>query len=217
MIVGITGGTGCGKTTLLDVIREQGGLVLDCDAIYHHLLATDASLLAAIENRFPATVEDGVLQRKKLGAIVFSNEKALEDLNNITHTAIKNEVLRQLESKPKLAAIDAIALFESGLSDLCDVTVAVTAPEEVRVQRLMARDAISREYAQNRIRAQHKGHWFREHCDYVLENMDTKVHFHKICLAFLKELGIIDPSASGHLSVTAQQKEMFSNDHRRTP
>ena len=110
MIIGITGGTGCGKTTLLKVIAEKGGLILDCDAIYHQLLATDESLLHAIGSRFPGTVENGQLQRKKLGAIVFSNEKALLDLNRITHSAIKKEILHQLESHPKLAAIDAIAL-----------------------------------------------------------------------------------------------------------
>ena len=76
MILGITGPTGSGKTTLLNVIRGFGGTVLDCDAIYHHLLATDPALLRAIENRFPGVVEDGVLQRKKLGALVFSDPAA---------------------------------------------------------------------------------------------------------------------------------------------
>ena len=67
MIIGITGGTGCGKTTLLNLIRQQGGLVLDCDAIYHQLLREDPRLLEAIARRFPGTVKDGVLQRKELG------------------------------------------------------------------------------------------------------------------------------------------------------
>ena len=114
MILGITGGTGCGKTTLLNVLRDLGGLVLDCDAIYHELLQTDRDLLAAIEARFPGTVENGVLQRKKLGNVVFSDEKALLDLNRITHGAVKAEVLRRLAEKPSLAAIDAIGLFEEG-------------------------------------------------------------------------------------------------------
>ena len=139
MILGITGGTGCGKTTLLNCIAERGGLILDCDAIYHDLLRTDPALLSAIEARFRGTVEYGVLQRKKLGNLVFSDEKALEDLNAITHGAVKAEVLRRLAGKPKLAAIDAIALFEGGLAELCDVTVAVTAPEEARIQRLTVR------------------------------------------------------------------------------
>lgn len=191
MILGITGGTGCGKTTLLNVIEGQGGLILDCDAIYHQLLQRDRGLMDAIEARFPGTVENGVLQRKKLGALVFSDENALLDLNKITHSAVKAEVLRQLESHPKLAAIDAIALFEGGLAELCDVTVAVTAPAEVRVQRLMKRDGISEDYARSRIAAQHEESWFRERCGYVLENNGTEIQFYGKCLAFLSEAGII--------------------------
>lgn len=191
MILGITGGTGCGKTTLLTAIEEAGGLVLDCDAIYHELLASDKGLLAAIEERFPGTVEQGVLLRKKLGTIVFSDGQALLDLNAITHSAVRLEILRRLEASPPLAAIDAIALFEGGLAGLCDVTVAVTAPVEDRVKRLMARDGISEDYARKRISAQHDEDWFRRRCCYVLENNDTKIHFHKKCLAFLRELGIM--------------------------
>jgi dephospho-CoA kinase len=192
MIIGITGGTGCGKTTLLDLIRDRGGMVLDCDAIYHELLRTDVSLLHAIENRFPGTVEDGQLQRKKLGAIVFRDPKALQDLNRITHSAITAEVLRRLESKPKLAAIDAIALFESGLNRLCDVTVAVTAPTEDRIKRLMARDGISKDYARNRIAAQPSNEDFSARCGYTLENSGEFHVFQSNCLAFLREIGIME-------------------------
>lgn len=192
MIIGITGGTGCGKTTLLKAIQQQGGMVLDCDAIYHDLLQTDHALLSAIESRFPGVVENGALNRKKLGSIVFSDENALLDLNRITHSAVKAAVLRQLESRPKLAAIDAIALHEGGLAELCDVTVAVTAPETIRIQRLMKRDTISESYARSRIAAQHDESWFRERCGYVLENKGSEEAFQNICLAFLRQIGIMD-------------------------
>ena len=162
MIIGITGGTGCGKTTLLNLSAEQGGMVLDCDAIYHDLLQKDTGLLQAIEDRFPGVVKNGVLDRKALGAIVFSNEAALRDLNRITHAAVKEAVLEKLSSQPSLAAIDAIGLFEGGLAELCHVTVAVTAPEDVRIARLMTRDGITEEYAKMRISAQHEDAWFRE-------------------------------------------------------
>ena len=191
MILGITGGTGCGKTTLLNVLRELGGLVLDCDAIYHELLQTDRDLLAAIEARFPGTVENGVLQRKKLGNVVFSDEKALLDLNRITHGAVKAEVLRRLAEKPSLAAIDAIGLIEGGLAELCDLTVAVTAPREARIRRLMARDGISAEYAEKRIDAQKDPSWYRENCDYILENSGTEQEFISKCLVFFHNCGIM--------------------------
>jgi len=192
MILGITGGTGCGKTTLLNHIREAGGLILDCDEIYHELLRSDRKMLSPIEARFPGTVEDGALNRKKLGAIVFADENALLDLNRITHSAVKREVLRRLESKPALAAIDAIGLFEGGLAELCDVTVAVTAPEELRIKRLMVRDGISEEYARSRIRAQKRDDWFRSRCDHVLENSGNFQLYSSKCLDFLRELGIIE-------------------------
>ena len=192
MIIGITGGSGCGKTTLLDMIRDMGGLVLDCDAIYHELLQTDQAMLDAIEARFPGTVDQGILQRKKLGAIVFAEPAALQDLNRITHVAVKQEVLRRLAAEPALAAIDAIGLFEGDLAELCHITVAVTAPTELRIQRLTARDGISEEYARSRIAAQHDAAWFAERCSYVLENNGTIDAFATKCLAFFRQIGIIE-------------------------
>ncbi len=191
MIIGITGGTGCGKTTLLHEIQMRGGLVLDCDAIYHELLRSDHEMLAAIESRFPGVVEEGMLNRKKLGAIVFADEQALLDLNAITHKAVKQEVLRRLEDRPHLAAIDAIGLFEGDLAALCDVTVAITAPTELRIQRLMQRDGITEAYARSRIAAQHEDAWFREKCHHVLENNGELDAFRAKCIAFLHHLGIM--------------------------
>ena len=191
MIIGITGGTGCGKTTLLKILEEKGFTVLDCDAIYHQLLRTDNKMLSAIETRFPGTVAEGILDRKKLGNMVFSDPAALLELNKITHTAVKAEVIRLLDSAPGFVAIDAIGLFESGLAELCDLTVAVTAPEDMRVQRLMARDSISEEYARARITAQRKPEAFASLCDHTLENDGSEEAFREKCLAFFREQGII--------------------------
>ena len=191
MIIGITGGTGCGKTTLLDIIGEKGGLVLDCDAIYHRLLQEDPALLAAIDARFPGVVEKGQLQRKTLGSMVFSDPNALADLNKITHAAVKAEVVKQLAQRPTLAAIDAIGLHEGGLAELCDITVAITAPDEARVQRLMAREGISEEYARQRISAQRSDPEFEALCQYTLSNDGDVCAFRAKCLAFLENFGIM--------------------------
>ena len=197
MIIGITGGTGSGKSTMLHLIAAHGGEIFDCDAIYHQLLQTDTSLLNAIENRFPGTVIDGALDRKKLGAIVFADENALQDLNRITHSEVKAEILRRLAEKPALAAIDAIGLFEGELDCICDITVAITAPAEDRIKRIMARDGITEEYARTRIAAQHSDDWFTQRCDYVLENNSTSQDFQGKCIAFLRKEGIIKEKPKG--------------------
>ena len=185
MILGISG-----KTTLLKVAQDLGFRVLDCDQIYHELLQTDRALLAAIEARFPGSVEEGLLQRKKLGAVVFADPEALSDLNAITHSAIRQAVEERLLPGQN-TAIDAIALFESGLGTLCDATVAVNAPTEQRLRRLMLRDGISEAYARSRINAQPTEEYFRSRCSYVLENDGDEPQFRRKCLAFFRQLGIM--------------------------
>ena len=174
-VAGITGPTGAGKTTVLHVLKGLGGCVLDADAVYHELLERDLALRSDLEERFgPLTREDGTFDRKKLGGIVFRDPAALDDLNNIAHRRVVLELERRLRRKKKegvrAAAIDAIALFESGASELCHVTLAVLAPEEVRVRRIMAREGISEEYARARIAAQKPPQWFEERCDHILRN-----------------------------------------------
>jgi len=184
-VVGITGGTGCGKTTALKALQEQGALLLDCDGIYHGLLKSDPCMLQAIEERFSGSVREGILDRKALGSRVFGDPAALEALSSITHPFVIAEAERRLTDFAlrggTLAAIDAIALFESGLSRLCTCTVAVTAPEEDRIVRLIARDGISREYAQKRIRAQHPEEYYVNHCDSVIHNSGTFEEFKNKC------------------------------------
>lgn len=180
-VIGITGGTGCGKTTLLQALQKRGALLLDADAIYHELLQNDADLLRAIGDRFPGTVENGVLQRKKLGALVFANADALCELNTITHTAILSEMDRRIrawgQNGGTLAAIDAVALIESGAAKKCRTVIGVTAPREDRIRRLMAREGVTRAYAESRIDAQKPNAWYEAHCDHVLDNSGTIEQF----------------------------------------
>ena len=96
-----------------------------------------------------------------------------------------------METAPKLVAIDAIGLFEGELASLCDVTVAITAPDALRITRLMAREGISESYAASRIAAQKPQSWFSEQCDHTLENSDKIDAFATKCVDFLRNLDII--------------------------
>ena len=175
IVIGITGPTGAGKTTVLHVLKELGGFILDADAIYHEMLENDPVLRYELEARFgPLTGEDGSFDRKKLGGIVFHDPAALAELNGIAHGRVVAELSQRLararESGVPIAAIDAIALFESGAAELCRTTLAVTARPEARVGRIMAREGISEEYARARIAAQKPDQWFEERCDPILRN-----------------------------------------------
>ena len=189
-IIGITGGTGCGKTTALLALEELGFHIIDCDALYHHLLKTDSQMLTAIDALFPGVVEDGVLQRKKLGQKVFGNAEALEQLNRTVWPYINQSVDAILQKKaPQPCAIDAIGLLESGLAAYCTHTVAITAPEDHRVARLMSREGIPEEYARLRIQAQKSNEVFAAACGMTIENhYDCAEDFQSHCKSIFQTL-----------------------------
>jgi len=189
--IGITGGTGSGKTTALNVLKGLGALVLDCDAIYHELLLNDDRLKDELNKRFADVLVDGVIDRKRLGEIVFRDPQALRDLNVITHQfvglEIKSRIDKWQEQGGTVVAIDAIALIESGRSETCDVVVGVTAPKEIRIKRIMARDNITEEEAKMRINAQQPDIFYRANCGYMIEgNFDTAEEFQEACTKFFK-------------------------------
>lgn len=185
-VFGITGGTGCGKTTALRVMEEMQVWVIDCDQVYHELLESGAELREALRNRFGGGVfrEDGQLDRKALGNVVFSDSEALADLNSITHKYINEEVNQRIkqamEDRCAAVAIDAIALIEGGLADRCDATIGIIAPTEIRIARIMDREKISKEYARLRVKAQQPDSFYRTYCDYILENSGENMEEFKI-------------------------------------
>ena len=191
-IIGITGGTGCGKTTALNELERRGALLIDCDAVYHRMLETDRPMLDEIEKYFPGAVIDGKLDRKALGAVVFTDEEALRDLNIITHRHINLEIRCILREHAMnggtLAAIDAIELFSSGLAKRCTATIGVIADREVRIDRIMRRDGISREYAMMRVNAQRPNEYFIQKCSHVLENNGSQEEFIEKCRKTFEEV-----------------------------
>ena len=185
-VIGLTGPSGAGKTTVLHVFAALGTATVDADAVYHALLSSDGALLEAVRERFPAaflsargtaaaqTPPRGALDRKALGRIVFQDADALLDLERITHPAVLAETARRLEIARKAGAraavVDAIALFQSGLDAVCDVTVGVLADRDTRAARIVARDGITLDYAFARINAQPDDAYYQKHCDYILHN-----------------------------------------------
>lgn len=179
-VIGLTGPTGAGKSTVLNALAALDCAVIDCDALYHELLDTSPELLCKLTERFGKSIlnRQGQLDRKALGQVVFADPQALEALNAIAHrhvVAACRPLIEQARAENRRGVvIEAIALLESGLGKLCDVTVAVTAPREVRLRRIISRDSISPDYARKRVEAQKPDEYYVNQCDLVIENDGSK-------------------------------------------
>ncbi len=168
--IGITGPTGAGKTSVLRALASLGAHIIDCDALYHEMLQSSEELRSAIADAFgDVFAPDGTLDRKRLGACVFSDKDALLRLDLTVREHLPRELMRRMEGH-SLIGIDAIKLIESGIANVCDVTLAVTAPEEVRIRRIMARDGIDEAYATARAKAQKPSAFYEENCGRVFMN-----------------------------------------------
>lgn len=173
IVIGITGGTGAGKTSLLRALERKGACVLDCDAVYHGMLETDEELRGALRSEFGDVIfrADGSVDVHAIGLIVFQDREKLTALDALVKEYVPREVARRMAAADaELIGLDAIKLMECGLGAICDATVAVTAPEEVRVKRIMARDGITEDYARSRVAAQQSAEYFRARCDYEFVN-----------------------------------------------
>ena len=173
IVIGITGGTGAGKTSLLRALEKEGACVLDCDAVYHGMLETDEELRGALRSEFGDVIfrADGSVDVHAIGLIVFQDREKLAALDALVKEYVPREVARRMAAADaELIGLDAIKLMECGLGAICDATVAVTAPEEVRVKRIMARDGITEDYARSRVAAQQSAEYFRARCDHEFVN-----------------------------------------------
>lgn len=186
--IGITGGTGSGKTSALRALCALGGRIIDCDAVYHRELAANARLRRDITRAFGDVFDGEKLNRQKLGGIVFSDPEALHRLNGIVNIHLLPVIRREAEGH-LIVGLDAINLLQSGLAALCRETVAVLAPTEQRVRRIMERDGISEDYARLRVGAQQPEEYYRRHCSRILENRaDGPEAFEEQARNFFREL-----------------------------
>jgi dephospho-CoA kinase len=156
-IIGVTGPIACGKSSVMAALADHGAVTIDADLVYRDLIKPGLPLTRALADRFGAEVltDDGEINRRALGAIVFSDPAALADLDRLTHPAIVAEIERRIETiDAPLIAIEAVKLSQGGVGRICDETWLVLCDQTLQIKRLMERNGISREDAERRIAAQ---------------------------------------------------------------
>ena len=173
IILGITGGSGCGKTTVSKILSENGVDVIDCDLVAKKIVAPSMPALNEISDFFGSEYlnSDGTLNRKKLAELVFNSTKHLLKLNEITHKYVEEYINLYIQnSTADIVGIDAAALIESGINKKCDYLLCVLANKDLRLQRIINRDNLSQDEAISRINAQKNDEFYIEQSDYIVYN-----------------------------------------------
>lgn len=176
MVVGLTGQTGAGKTTVCNVFVKNGFAVIDADKVARYVVEKGKPCLDELADMFGNDIldENGCLKRRELGAIVFSDKSKLEIMNSICYPYIAGEILERIrnfsENNQKLILLDAPTLFESRTDDFCEIIISVISKRENRIQRIIKRDGLSRHEAVNRINSQHDEDFFIKNSEFVIKN-----------------------------------------------
>lgn len=196
-VIGLTGGTGSGKSTVSAYLKDKGCFVIDADRISRELTAPGGEALGPIRERFGSRVffEDGTLDRKKLGEMVFTDEEKLRSLEEITtRTVIKRigEILDGLEKEgfEGIAVLDAPLLFECGMQDCADENWLVVADHERRIRRLMKRDGLDRENILQRMANQMSDEEKSLLADRVIDNSGSLEELQTRIDGILEEFGL---------------------------
>lgn len=175
-VFGLTGKTGAGKSTVAEKLRSLGFYIIDGDKIARSITEKGKPALKELANEFGCDIikSDGSLDRKLLASRAFKNKESTAKLNGITHPIIKAEFEKELKTAEEngfdFALIDAAALLESSCKDLCDKIIVVTAPEDIRLSRILKRDGITKEQALTRMKAQFHDEYYNEKADIIIRN-----------------------------------------------
>ena len=175
IVIGLTGTTGSGKTTVSQEFERSGFYVINCDKVAKYVVENNEQVLSQLCSRFGNDIiSDGSLDRQLLASRAFSDKKSTDTLNTITLPPIVNEILNKINtSENDYVLLDAPTLFESGADKLCSATVGVISNDETRKKRIIQRDKITAEQAQQRIDAQKSNDFFKKNCTYIIENNST--------------------------------------------
>ena len=197
-VIGLTGGSGSGKSIVAAALAEYGLKALDTDAVYHRLIETETPCVTELVAEFGDAVrgENGGIDRAALRNAVLGDDAAVSQklsvLNHITHKYVLAECeawLSKLEIEgAEYGVIDAPQLYESGFDARCDAVIAVTAPIAIRAARIVSRDGLTQEEALQRIRAQKDDAFFESHADFLIENDADEIKVKKEIAQILKKL-----------------------------
>ncbi len=207
VIIGITGQSGAGKSTVAGMLRARGFHVIDADAVSRVVTRKGEPCLLDLAIEFGTGVlnRDGELDRKKLGKIVFGDKEKLARLNEITHPYILEEILRMAKDRFKRGEravfLDAPTLFESGGDKHCDKVVTVVAPREKRLARIKERDGLSDADASARLDAQYNSEYYASRSNILIENGSDVSALRVLVMEMLDKLGLalgrLDRSGGG--------------------
>lgn len=178
MVVGLTGGIASGKSLVSNELRRLGAHIIDADVISREITEAGAPAYLDILKEFGESIlkEDGTIDRKSLGCIVFSDPGKLKKLNMITHPRIKERLRKNIEEiKGKykdgpLIVVDVALLIEAGFYKEMDKVIVVYADEDKQIERLASRDNLSRQDALRRVKAQMDLKEKIRYADYVIYN-----------------------------------------------
>ncbi len=172
MIIGLTGFSGAGKSTVAEIFAERGFAVLDCDRIVHTQVYYDPAVLTAIADAFgPDCIQNNTVDRAKLREKTMGNPANTQRLNNTVLPFIVTHIRKLIqETQPQPILLDAPLLFESGLDRDCDQTIAVIADPARSQERIIHRDHLTQEQAEQRLASQHDSHYYTQKCTHILMN-----------------------------------------------
>lgn len=182
-VIGLTGMSGAGKSTACSVFKAAGFDIIDCDRICREIVEKGRPCLNEIAASFGNTVltENGELDRTEMAKAIFGNTDKRLLLNGIMYPYVSYIVIKSvLKTKNSFTVLDAPTLFESGIDDICDYVVSVVAQRETLISRIMNRDNISREAAENRLRSQQTAEFYRERSDFIIENNGSGSEFKEL-------------------------------------
>lgn len=197
MNIGLTGGIATGKSTVSQMLVGRGAALIDADVIAREIMEPGHPVLAEVVERFGREIllPDGRLDRKKLGAIVFSDSGKRKTLEAITHPAIRAEMKERMATieaaEPRrLVVADIPLLFESGLEGLYEEIMVVYVPRPIQLERLMLRDRLTLEQAEARLQAQMDIEEKRERADVLIDNSRGKEETERQVDAFWRDKGL---------------------------